>query len=294
MQGNRGPGLLMGFGKAKLAAPTVRKFAPSLKPQIAKAAVVAPTNEPVVDSQAASDAGTDQQPTISNPVESLVPARNESTVAENVTTEDVTSSIVVGLQDIPVGNSSMKGGVVSNSSGTQNHVTFRECISEAQDSQHIRTESQPITNVVQAKQKVGLFRPQKKAVTVSSVSGSASSEPALGGAETVAVSSAESDTLSSQKDVSNQASPLDSPTEESSANVTHSRASGSSASIAPSKSASLSSTKSSATAGSRNNFDSESEDGNEDHFAAQIKMGKGSKKRAKGAQKGSGKNLDTN
>ena len=38
MQGSRG--LLMGFGKAKLVAPPVRKFAPSIKPQAAKPAVV--------------------------------------------------------------------------------------------------------------------------------------------------------------------------------------------------------------------------------------------------------------
>lgn len=45
MQGSRGPGLLMGFGKAKLAPLPVRKFAPSLKPQAPKPVVLAVTQE---------------------------------------------------------------------------------------------------------------------------------------------------------------------------------------------------------------------------------------------------------
>jgi hypothetical protein len=53
MQGSRGPGLLMGFNKAKLAPPPVRKFAPSLKPQAPKPVVLAVTQE--LDSAISND-----------------------------------------------------------------------------------------------------------------------------------------------------------------------------------------------------------------------------------------------
>lgn len=62
MQGPRGPGLLMGIGRAKLVPPPVRKFAPSLKPQAPKVVVVAPPQEEANVAVIASDISVDQQP----------------------------------------------------------------------------------------------------------------------------------------------------------------------------------------------------------------------------------------
>lgn len=62
MQGPRGPGLLMGIGRAKLVPPPVRKFAPSLKPQAPKIVVVAPPPEEANVAVIASDLLVDQQP----------------------------------------------------------------------------------------------------------------------------------------------------------------------------------------------------------------------------------------
>lgn len=62
MQGPRGPGLLMGIGRAKLVPPPVRKFAPSLKPQAPKIVVVAPPQEEANVAVIASDLSVDQQP----------------------------------------------------------------------------------------------------------------------------------------------------------------------------------------------------------------------------------------
>lgn len=62
MQGPRGPGLLMGIGRAKLVPPPVRKFAPSLKPQAPKIVVVAPPQEEANVAVIASDISVDQQP----------------------------------------------------------------------------------------------------------------------------------------------------------------------------------------------------------------------------------------
>ena len=61
MQGPRGPGLLMGIGRAKLVPPPVRKFAPSLKPQAPKIAAVAPPQEVANVAVIAPDLSADQQ-----------------------------------------------------------------------------------------------------------------------------------------------------------------------------------------------------------------------------------------
>jgi hypothetical protein len=61
MQGPRGPGLLMGIGRAKLVPPPVRKFAPSLKPQAPKIVVAAPPPEEANVAVIASDLSADQQ-----------------------------------------------------------------------------------------------------------------------------------------------------------------------------------------------------------------------------------------
>jgi hypothetical protein len=61
MQGPRGPGLLMGIGRAKLVPPPVRKFAPSLKPQAPKIVVVAPQQEEANVAVIASDLSVEQQ-----------------------------------------------------------------------------------------------------------------------------------------------------------------------------------------------------------------------------------------
>ena len=71
MQGPRGPGLLMGIGRAKLVPPPVRKFAPSLKPQAPKIAAVAPSQEVANVAVIASDLSADQQPVRDAPQQEL-------------------------------------------------------------------------------------------------------------------------------------------------------------------------------------------------------------------------------
>ena len=61
MQGPRGPGLLMGIGRAKLVPPPVRKFAPSLKPQAPKVVAVVPPQEAAIAPVIASDSSADNQ-----------------------------------------------------------------------------------------------------------------------------------------------------------------------------------------------------------------------------------------
>lgn len=94
MQGPRGPGLLMGIGRAKLVPPPVRKFAPSLKPQAPKVVAVVPPLEAAIAPIIASDSSADNQLVRDAPEQEL--ASTEDSTKER--RDDVLTTAIVRQQ----------------------------------------------------------------------------------------------------------------------------------------------------------------------------------------------------
>lgn len=94
MQGPRGPGLLMGIGRAKLVPPPVRKFAPSLKPQASKVVAVVPPLEAAIAPVIASDSSADNQLVRDAPQQELA-STEDSTKKKG---DDISAAAIVRQQ----------------------------------------------------------------------------------------------------------------------------------------------------------------------------------------------------